>query len=119
MSTGRPTSVGAPSCYTAYSRTMALRSGCSLALSGGENLDETDEFGSGSHDVHAALSPAQACRLQGWRTEWMLGWRYANHLALVYDARLVLVTEHGCVNLMSGRGASAPSITRPVSTTGQ
>ena len=45
--------------------------------------------------------------------DWLLAWRYSNHHVRVYDAGLVLVTEHGWVDFISQRGASTPSVAHP------
>ena len=44
----------------------------------------------------AVIGPAEA--------RWLVGWHYCNHLRSVYTADLIVVTEHGWVDFMSGLG---------------
>jgi len=41
---------------------------------------------------------------------WSKGWRYANHLQAVFDGDLVLVTEHGWLDLMSREAGFEPAM---------
>jgi hypothetical protein len=41
---------------------------------------------------------------------WLLGWRYSNHFRRCYDTDLILVTEHGWMNLMAGIGGCSPTM---------
>lgn len=50
---------------------------------------------------------------------WLLAWRYANHLAPVLDAGLILITEFGWVDFMSGRGDFTPRLATNRSGTAQ
>lgn len=39
---------------------------------------------------------------------WFKGWRYSNHFQSVYTGELILVTEHGWQDFMSGAAAEEP-----------
>lgn len=39
---------------------------------------------------------------------WFKGWRYSNHVQSVYTGELILVTEHGWHDFMSGAAAEEP-----------
>jgi len=43
---------------------------------------------------------------------WSNGWRYANHLEAVFDGGLILVTEHGWLDLMTQEAGFAPTMRR-------
>lgn len=42
--------------------------------------------------------------------EWLLGWRYSNHLLPVYQGDMFLVTEHGCRSLTYDVADRSPRI---------
>jgi hypothetical protein len=42
--------------------------------------------------------------------EWAIAWHYSNHLVHAYCADLILVTEHGWIDFMSGWGDREPSL---------
>jgi hypothetical protein len=42
--------------------------------------------------------------------EWMIAWHYSNHQTNAYSADLILVTEHGWTDFMSGWGGHEPSL---------
>jgi hypothetical protein len=42
---------------------------------------------------------------------WCKGWRYSNHLESVYSGDLILVTEHGWADFMSGEAGHQPAMT--------
>jgi hypothetical protein len=42
---------------------------------------------------------------------WLLGWRYSNHLADVFDSDVILMTEHGWCDLMTDWGGHQPRLT--------
>lgn len=41
---------------------------------------------------------------------WLLGWRYSNHFRRCYDTDLILVTEHGWLDLMTKLAGQTPSM---------
>lgn len=41
---------------------------------------------------------------------WSLGWRYTNHLEAVFDGNLILVTEHGWLDLMTQEAGFEPAM---------
>ena len=41
---------------------------------------------------------------------WLAGWRYSNHLAPVFVGDLLLITEHGWADFMSGRAGRLPAL---------
>lgn len=41
---------------------------------------------------------------------WSLGWRYANHLEAAFDGDLILVTEHGWLDLMTEEAGFEPAM---------
>jgi hypothetical protein len=41
---------------------------------------------------------------------WLRGWRYSNHCESMYTGELMLVTEHGWVDLMSDAAGSRPAL---------
>ena len=42
--------------------------------------------------------------------KWLMAWHYSNHLVHVFTADLVVVTEHGWVDFMSGLGGLEPRL---------
>jgi hypothetical protein len=50
----------------------------------------------------AVIGPAEA--------EWMVAWHYSNHLMHAFSADLILVTEHGWADFMTGWGGYEPSL---------
>jgi len=44
--------------------------------------------------------------------EWAMGWRYSNHLRSAFTGDLMLVTEHGWHDLMTGWGGHEPRMIR-------
>lgn len=41
---------------------------------------------------------------------WVRGWRYSNHLMSAYTGDLILVTEHGWADIMTGWGGYQPKM---------
>lgn len=41
---------------------------------------------------------------------WCKGWRYSNHMESVYSGDLILVTEHGWADFMSGEAGFQPAM---------
>ncbi|WP_375479085.1 hypothetical protein [uncultured Jatrophihabitans sp.] len=74
---------------------------------------DTDTWRRPEHAVVTVIARSGLAVFGADERDWLLAWRYSNHLAPVFDGGLVLVTEHGWVDFMSERGASKPSITRP------
>jgi hypothetical protein len=45
-------------------------------------------------------------------SQWLLGWRYSNHLKGAFDGDLMLVTEHGWVHFPTSWGDDEPRMQR-------
>lgn len=41
---------------------------------------------------------------------WSMGWRYVNHLQAVFDGDLILVTEHGWLDMMTQEAGVEPAM---------
>ncbi len=54
----------------------------------------------------AVIGPAEA--------EWLAAWHYSNHLTGAYAGDLLLVTEHGWVDWVTGWGGNEPRIASPM-----
>jgi hypothetical protein len=42
--------------------------------------------------------------------EWLMAWRYSNHLLAAFTGDLILVTEHGWTDFMTGMGGPEPRL---------
>ena len=47
-------------------------------------------------------------------TKWLIAWRYSNHLTNAYSGSLMIVTEHGWTDFMSGTGGATPRLEKPL-----
>ena len=71
------------------------------------------EWTSGSSPRHAVMTIVVRnglAVLGGPEADWLFAWRYANTVAHVFKGDLVLVTEHGWTDFMTGWGATSPRL---------
>jgi hypothetical protein len=92
-------------------------------LDDGEDISETlcgvvHSFGLGwrqrpEHAVVTIIVRPGRCVLGPNELVWSRGWRYANHFESVFDSHLILVTEHGWLDLMSEEAGFEPAMRPP------
>jgi hypothetical protein len=63
---------------------------------------------------HSIMTIVARRGLAVWGTtekEWLIAWRYSNHLTNAFSGDLILVTEHGWTDFMSRLGGLEPRLT--------
>jgi hypothetical protein len=80
--------------------------------------DAARSFGLGSHGdrphhalVTVVVRPGR-CVFGPNEAVWFRGWRYSNHFESAFSGDMVLVTEHGWSDFMSGEAGHEPRMTR-------
>jgi len=63
------------------------------------------------HSVMTIVARRGLTVLGGREGEWLMAWRYSHHLLAAFTGDLILVTEHGWTDFMTGWGGDEPRLT--------
>jgi hypothetical protein len=68
------------------------------------------EQGPPEHSVMTIVARHGWCMIGPAEGEWLSAWRYSNHLCNTYSSDLIVVTEHGWTDFMTGLGGDEPRL---------
>lgn len=62
------------------------------------------------HSIMTVVARRGWCLIGREEAQWLIAWRYSNHLLNAFSGELILLTEHGWVDFMSGLGGPEPRL---------